>query len=91
MSEEEVIPVFVPPLVALLARAEQLKGQPLTEAEVVRIRDQGTCMTMSVEHARALAERRGYDDLDPERAWEEWQVVRRQIAESQAEGSSPAG
>ena len=30
------------------------------------------------EHAIALDEQRGYYDIDPERAWEQWQEVRSQ-------------
>lgn len=40
-------------------------------------------MMLRVEHAQALAERRGYDDLDPEHAWEDWRIVRGQIADAE--------
>ena len=39
-------------------------------------------MMMSVERARALAENRGYDDIDPENCWEEWQRLRIELAEN---------
>lgn len=80
MSEEPVVIVFVPALAPLLVRAEQLKGAPLTEAEVVRIRDEAICVTMTQSQARALAENRGYDDLDPENCWSQWLVLREEIA-----------
>ncbi len=36
----------------------------------------GTISTMS-----SVTAQRGYDDLDPERAWEQWQSVRTQLEE----------
>lgn len=76
MAEPQLIPVFIPPLVVLLRQAERQKGSALTEQEVLDIRDKGVCMMMSVEHAIALEEKRGYNDLDPERVWEQWQEAR---------------
>jgi hypothetical protein len=52
-------------------------------------------MRMPVEHAVALDERRGYNDIDPERVWDQWQEARSQLAgEGPAEPSAapdPAG
>ena len=78
--EDDVAIVFTPALVAVLARAEQLKGQPLTEAEVLRIRDNAIYATMTQAQAQSLAESRGYDDLDPEGCWVQWQQVRASLA-----------
>jgi len=82
MSEPQLIPVFIPPLVSLLLHAERAKGSPLTEREVLDIRNKGVCMMMSLEHAKELAKKRGYDDLNPERVWVEWQHARVQIGEN---------
>lgn len=79
MTEPQLIPIFIPALVTLLVHAEREKGSPLTEQEVVDIRNKGVCMMMRVEDAQALAEKRGYNDLDPEDCWEDWQHVRSQI------------
>jgi hypothetical protein len=68
--------VFMPALAALLAAAEKHKGAPLTEAEVEAIRDKASCMTVSPRHAQALERSRGYADLDPERAFAQWQLLR---------------
>ena len=76
---DAVIPVFIPPLVALLWNLEQQKGAPLSEAEVLQIRDGAVCMTMSRAMARKLAESRGYDDIDPEDVWREWQAARARL------------
>jgi hypothetical protein len=76
VREEELVIVFVPALVALLARAERLKGAPLTRAEVERMRDEANCAAVPADVYVAVEERRGYPDLDPEQAWEGWQAVR---------------
>jgi hypothetical protein len=90
MAEPQVIPVFIPALVVLLHHAERQKGSPLTESEVLAIRDSGVCMMMAVERAIALDEKRGYNDIDPERVWEQWQEARAQFAEQDAEPDAPA-
>lgn len=79
----------MPALVVLLVHAEKHKGSPLTQQEVLAIRDKGACIMMRQEHAISLAEKRGYDDLDPERVWEQWQEARAQMAN--AASSRPSG
>ena len=79
-ADGEVVIVFMPALAPLLHRAEQLKGGPLTEEEVCRIRDRAICVTMSPEAAAAIEAERGYRDLDPENAWQEWQQLRPTLA-----------
>jgi hypothetical protein len=86
MSDQQLIPVFIPALVTLLVRAELLKGSPLTEQEVLAIRDEGACIMMRVEHVLAVDERRGYGDIDPEQAWEQWQEARAEIMAASARG-----
>jgi hypothetical protein len=83
MADPQLIPVFIPALTLLLVDAERRKGIPLTEQEVLDIRDKGVCMMMRVEHAIALDEKRGYNDLDPERVWEQWQEARTQLAQAE--------
>jgi hypothetical protein len=84
MSDELLIPTFVPPLFTLLVNAEQQKGSPLNAAEVAALRDQGVCIMLPKSEAAKLAEARGYDDLDPEHAWDQWQIVREQIPKDTA-------
>lgn len=74
-SPDDLVLVFTPPLVALLVTAEQAKGSELTEAEVLEVRDGGTCIALSASTAEAMAQQRGYDDLDPEQCWEQWQEI----------------
>jgi hypothetical protein len=68
--------VFTPSLAALLMALEQKRGTPLTRAEVEAIRDKAACIAMSPRDARALERSRGYADIDPEHAYEHWQMLR---------------
>lgn len=80
MSDDEgVVPVFVPSLAEVLARAEQVKGGPLTETEVLRIRDKADCVMMDIAQADRLAQSRGYRDVNPENCWADWHRLRVQV------------
>lgn len=68
--------VFMPSLAAVLMAAERKNGQPLTQKEVESIRDACACMAMEHRDAQAMEQSRGYADLDPRLAWEQWQIVR---------------
>jgi hypothetical protein len=74
LNELEI--VFMPPLAAVLGATEKQKGAALTKAEVEAIRDKAVCMTMKPRDARAMERSRGYADIDPERAFEHWQLLR---------------
>ncbi len=75
----DLVPVFMPPLAALLVHAETLKKSRLTEAEVVRIRDGGVCIMMKAAEAEKLARTRGYRDVVPANCWADWHRLRVQI------------
>ena len=77
-DDDPLVIVPIPPLVALLVHYENQKGSPLSEAEVLEIRGKAICMTMRRSHASALAQSRGYDDIDPE-VWEQWNAIRSTI------------
>ncbi|MFZ6741745.1 DUF2314 domain-containing protein [Undibacterium sp. JH2W] len=79
MSEEKLIPVFIPALVAILVNLEDKKGSPLSYEEVIDIRDNASVIMMEKSRADALAESRGYDDIDPENCWYDWQICRRDM------------
>ena len=78
-NEESLLLVHVPALVAVLINAEDKKGSPLTEHEVLEIRDSSQCIAMPRDVAAKVAEERGYADIDPENAWKEWQGVRLEL------------
>ena len=78
-ADEPLVVVFVPALVAVLQHEETNKGEPLTEEEVMAIRDNAVCITVRHSQARAMESKRGYPDIDPDNVWEEWQAVRSEL------------
>ncbi len=75
-NDDKLILVPVPALVAVLLNKEKAKGSPLTEAEVLAIRDGCECIAMPVDVYENVCQERGYSDIDPELAWEEWCKIR---------------
>ena len=69
----------MPALVAILLSVEKKKGSPLTKQEVVTLRDKMTVVVTAPADAKAIDDGRGYKDIDPSHAWEEWRVVRVQF------------
>ncbi len=70
------IPVLVPGLVATLLHTERARGRPLTQEEVEHLRDECPAIAMDLAGALQLERSRGYADLEPRRAWEQWRIVR---------------
>jgi hypothetical protein len=80
MSDSEELVIFpVPSLVAVLLNREQAKGSPLTQEEVIQIRDACPAIALRPEAVRKMEERRGYKDIDPENCWKEWQQARKDL------------
>lgn len=77
MNEEATVIVHVPALVAVLLNAENERGRPLTEPEVLDIAENAAAMVVRPQDVPVLVETRGYQDIDPENAWQEWQGFRR--------------
>ncbi|WP_337027173.1 hypothetical protein [Pantoea eucalypti] len=73
-----MIVLFIPSLISLLVSKAEEKGSPLTEEEVLAIRDNATAIVTDAQGVLAVAERRGYQDIDPEHCWEEWLDFNRQ-------------
>ena len=67
--------LFVPALVVLLHALEQKAG-PLTRRQVEETTQHGACIAVEHRQAREMERTRGYADIDPELAWEQWCVVR---------------
>ena len=76
MPEEKLVFFFIPSLVAILLNRERAKGHPLTEQEVLEIRDGAVTIALTPEAAADAEKSRGYRDIDPENVWEEWQRAR---------------
>lgn len=68
--------VFMPSLAALLGYAEELTGAPLTQEQVVRVRDAALAVVTQVQAAAAVEQSRGYADVDAAQPWESWQLIR---------------
>ena len=80
MSDSEELIIYpVPSLVATLLNRERAKGSPLTEQEVIQIRDACPAVALRREDVRRIEVRRGYIDIDPENCWEEWQEARKDL------------
>ena len=75
-TDDGLLIVAVPSLVSILLSCEREKGSPLTEQEVWAIRDGAESIAMPRDVAAAVAEKRGYDDIDPENAWDDWNAIR---------------
>ena len=74
--KERLVPTFVPALVTVLFRLEKEKGSALSRDEVVAARDRSVAIMLPESEAVEMAKARGYTDLDPEKAWEQWQTIR---------------
>lgn len=75
MSEQLCV-VFIPALSVVLQSAETDKGSPLTESEVLNIRDHATCVAVPFDVALDMENERGFRDLVAEDCWNEWQRLR---------------
>ena len=79
-SDEPKVLVFLNPLVTLLAGRERQKGSPLTEEEVLEVRDDAQCMAMPASQAEkfyaSLDSQFQLPRLNPDNIWQEWQAIR---------------
>jgi hypothetical protein len=67
--------VFMPSLRAILTAVARGSASPLDRAQVLAARDKAACMAMRHADARKLEWSRGYADLEPELAWEQWSAL----------------
>ncbi len=85
MSDTDKVIIYpVPSLVSTLLVQQKAKGSPLTEQEVIQIRDACPSIAMPPDVAAKVDEGRGYRDLDPERCWEQWQEARKELMDDKA-------
>jgi len=73
MTNSELEIVFMPSLLQLLIFSENNKGTPLTEEEVLSICSNAMGILVSKDRAKRLQASMGYNDINPENCWEEWQ------------------
>ena len=79
LQTQDPVLTIVPPLLAVLAASERSKGSALTKDEVDRLIEEAPAIAMEVADATALERSRGYADIEPRLAWEQWQLVRRTL------------
>lgn len=79
VRKDQMCLVFMPPLVALLYKAESTMGGPLTEKQVLTIRDAASCIILPYDLAKAGEKERGYSDIAAEDVWNEWQRARLEL------------
>jgi len=75
-NEERLMIMPIPSIIAVLLNREQEKGAPLTEAEVLAIRDSCECTAVPYAIVPQIVEARGYEDIRAEHAWEDWNAIR---------------
>ncbi len=78
-NEEKLVPQFIPALVVILKAAEDKKGSPLTEQEVIEFRDASACIMLPLSVRETLNISRSYSDIDPENCWAEWCEARKEF------------
>ncbi len=66
----------MPALIVALHAAESSARRPLTRGEVEELVEKSPAIAMKPHDVVALELSRGYADLEPELAWEQWQIVR---------------
>lgn len=75
----KLVPVIMPSLVAMLAAMERQQRRPLRASEVSELVAKSPCIAMERAQALALEQSRGYADLEPDLAWEQWQLIREML------------
>lgn len=77
IEPSELSTMFIPSLVSTLMAAEQKQGRRLTRPEVEGIVSNSAAVAMTRADALSVERSRGYADIEPELAWEQWQIVPR--------------
>jgi len=70
--------LFMPSLAAILTAVEDKQGRPLSEEEVLSIRDRAPAMVTPNDVIIKMNQSRQYQDIDPKSVWTEWQELRAQ-------------
>ena len=78
-KEDPIVPLFVPSLVTILKAAEDEKCSPLTEEEVINIRDISIVVTAPFTIRDEIWESRGYNDVSIENCWQDWCEIRKEL------------
>lgn len=74
--KKKYVPIFVPSLITILLNGEQTKGGCLTREEAEAIRDKSYSIMLPKSMLPIIGENRGYQDINPEKCWEEYMEIR---------------
>ena len=75
--DERLVSVPIPSLVSVLIRHTDEKGSQLTAEEVLAAAENCSTIIVTAKMRDEMVLERGYYDLDPDDAWEEWQCYLR--------------
>jgi hypothetical protein len=75
-DDDPIVLVPIPMLMTQLVEAERMAGRPLTEDEVLAIRDNATCLAMPRSVRDEVAAERGYEDVSIDDPWRWWSLAR---------------
>lgn len=90
MSQDDNLIIYpIPSPVATLLNREKAKGAPLTEEEVMAIRDDAPSVALPRDEAAKVDESRGYLDISLENCWVEWQRARIELNEANEPDQPP--
>ncbi|MBK7858148.1 MAG: hypothetical protein IPJ65_05895 [Archangiaceae bacterium] len=67
--------LFTPPLFVVLSALAMKQGSALTEEQVTDAVDEAEFVEIEHRDAQRLERERGFADLDPQLAWEQWKVL----------------
>jgi hypothetical protein len=76
LGATDPLPMILPPLVATLMAAEHEQGRPLIQEEVEAHVAKASTSLVAAAIAIQAERARGYADIEPRLAWEQWQIVR---------------
>ena len=74
-----LVPTIIPPLITMLLARERSRGNPLTRHEVEDLVSKSPAIMMEARNALAVERARGYADIEPQLAWEQWQIARKLV------------
>lgn len=79
---EELTPIPTPALVVILMAKEKELGRALTRTELMGVVRSTPAISMEPGDARRVERSRGYVDIEPRLAWEQWQLVRENLQDA---------
>lgn len=75
IQAQATVPVIMPPLASLLRAAEDTAGRQLTQYEVHNMTNSAPAIAMEPSDAMKLERGRGWADIEPALAFEQWQIL----------------